>query len=162
MNAHISLYKETLEIILDVEPDDAMYNRIPDLSLLEPSAELLYGLIHQRYIITKQGMLQMVWNNYIYLLTVCYTKSCFYSIESMKQVNSENVQESIAMIVIFYPVGSTIYQNRVQYDCIVQTVKTFMYHLIPGTRELTVNNFMVSTHTHVSTSNKDSDRFAFW
>lgn len=60
LNAFIPLYKETLEILLDLEPDDAMYNRVPDLSLLEPSAELLYGLIHQRFILTKQGMLQMV------------------------------------------------------------------------------------------------------
>ncbi|GAA5803228.1 hypothetical protein HPULCUR_008705 [Helicostylum pulchrum] len=59
LSSHIQLYKETLEIILDLEPVDAMYNRVPDLSLLEPSAELLYGLIHQRYILTKQGMFQM-------------------------------------------------------------------------------------------------------
>ncbi|KAL7317853.1 casein kinase 2 regulatory subunit [Mucor circinelloides] len=59
LNQHIPLYKETLEVILDLEPDDAMYNRVPDLSLLEPAAELLYGLIHQRYILTKMGMLQM-------------------------------------------------------------------------------------------------------
>lgn len=50
-----------MEIILDLEPVDEMYNRVPDLSLLEPSAELLYGLIHQRYILTKQGMFQMVY-----------------------------------------------------------------------------------------------------
>jgi casein kinase II subunit beta len=56
----VPLYKETLEVILNMEPNDAMYSRIPDLSLLQPSAELLYGLIHQRYIITKDGMLQMV------------------------------------------------------------------------------------------------------
>jgi casein kinase II subunit beta len=60
LNQHIPLYKETLEVILDLEPDDAMYNRVPDLSLLEPAAELLYGLIHQRFILTKMGMLQMV------------------------------------------------------------------------------------------------------
>ncbi|OBZ86156.1 putative casein kinase II subunit beta-2 [Choanephora cucurbitarum] len=59
LSMHISMYKETLEVILDLEPDDAMYNRVPDLSLLEPSAELLYGLIHQRYILTKEGMLSM-------------------------------------------------------------------------------------------------------
>ncbi|KAI8982382.1 casein kinase II, regulatory subunit [Mycotypha africana] len=59
LNQHIPMYKETLEIILDLEPDDEMYSRVPDLSLLEPSAELLYGLIHQRFILTKQGMFQM-------------------------------------------------------------------------------------------------------
>ena len=60
LSSQVPLYKETLEVILNMEPNDAMYSRIPDLSLLQPSAELLYGLIHQRYIITKDGMLQMV------------------------------------------------------------------------------------------------------
>ncbi|PHZ13722.1 casein kinase II beta subunit [Rhizopus microsporus ATCC 52813] len=60
LSSQVPLYKETLEVILNMEPNDAMYSRIPDLSLLQPSAELLYGLIHQRYIITKDGMLQML------------------------------------------------------------------------------------------------------
>ncbi|KAI9243985.1 casein kinase II, regulatory subunit [Sporodiniella umbellata] len=60
LSSQVPLYRETLEIILNMEPNDAMYSRIPDLSLLQPSAELLYGLIHQRYIITKDGLLQML------------------------------------------------------------------------------------------------------
>jgi hypothetical protein len=33
---------------------------IPDISIIESSAELLYGLVHQRFILTKVGMQEMV------------------------------------------------------------------------------------------------------
>ncbi|CAO3644661.1 unnamed protein product [Cunninghamella echinulata] len=60
LSAHAPLYKEALEVILDVEPeDDEMSNKIPDLSLLEPHAKMLYGMIHQRYILTRAGLNQM-------------------------------------------------------------------------------------------------------
>ena len=98
LQSQVPMYKEALEMILDVEPEDdeedededededeeeeedddvAMRdengNRIPstyrrsqqerrnmrmanDLSVIESSAELLYGLIHQRFITSRQGM----------------------------------------------------------------------------------------------------------
>lgn len=33
---------------------------IPDVSIIESSAELLYGLVHQRFILTKPGLTAMV------------------------------------------------------------------------------------------------------
>ncbi len=35
-------------------------HRIPDVSIVEASAELLYGLVHQRYILTRPGLQSMV------------------------------------------------------------------------------------------------------
>lgn len=46
-------------MILDVEPQEDSL-KIPDVSIVESSAELLYGLIHQRYILTRQGLQQML------------------------------------------------------------------------------------------------------
>lgn len=59
LNALVPFYKEALEMILDVEPQEDSL-KIPDVSIVESSAELLYGLIHQRYILTRQGLQQMV------------------------------------------------------------------------------------------------------
>ncbi|GAA5881133.1 hypothetical protein JCM16303_004809 [Sporobolomyces ruberrimus] len=55
----VPFYKEAMEMVLDVEPEEDETHRVPDVSIVESSAELLYGLIHQRYIITRQGLQQM-------------------------------------------------------------------------------------------------------
>lgn len=93
LQSQVPMYKEALEMILDVEPeeddeddeeeeeeeddDDGMlgddrpsgYRRSADrrhlrmssdLSVIESSAELLYGLIHQRYITSRPGIQQML------------------------------------------------------------------------------------------------------
>jgi casein kinase II subunit beta len=96
LQSQVPMYKEALEMILDVEPeeeddddddeeeedeedddgtigDDGVeksvgYRRAgdrrhmrmaSDLSVIESSAELLYGLIHQRYITSRPGIQQM-------------------------------------------------------------------------------------------------------
>ncbi|PGH30909.1 casein kinase II subunit beta [[Emmonsia] crescens] len=92
LQSQVPWYKEALELILDVEPEeyeedeedddededeDAVlgddrppsYRRAgerkharvaSDLSVIESSAELLYGLIHQRYITSRPGIQQML------------------------------------------------------------------------------------------------------
>ncbi|KAL2887994.1 Casein kinase II subunit beta-1 [Ceratocystis lukuohia] len=89
LQSQVDMYKEALEMILDVEPEDdeeeeeeeeddeepsleaqdmrpnqkterRLQKEITsDLSIIESSAELLYGLIHQRYICSRPGMQQM-------------------------------------------------------------------------------------------------------
>lgn len=51
-------YKEALDMVLDVEPTDADL-KVPDVSIVESSAELLYGLVHQRFILTRPGLSAM-------------------------------------------------------------------------------------------------------
>jgi len=58
LNILVPFWKEAMEMVLDVEPEDTL--KIPDVSLVESSAELLYGLVHQRYILTRPGLQTMV------------------------------------------------------------------------------------------------------
>ncbi|CAD6503299.1 BgTH12-02966 [Blumeria graminis f. sp. triticale] len=86
LQTQVAMYKEALEMILDVEPlddneddddddDDVAegsmeaiihreerlrhYRTASDLSTIESSAEMLYGLIHQRFICSRAGIQQM-------------------------------------------------------------------------------------------------------
>ncbi|KAK6079553.1 casein kinase II regulatory subunit [Seiridium cupressi] len=87
LQSQVAMYKEALEMILDVEPEDdddedeeedeeedesiegvdrmrsgerRNHSRIAsDLSVIESSAEMLYGLIHQRFICSRAGIQQM-------------------------------------------------------------------------------------------------------
>ncbi|KAH9951628.1 casein kinase II regulatory subunit-domain-containing protein [Amylocystis lapponica] len=59
LNAMVPFWKEAMEMVLDVEPDEDA-SKIPDVSIVEASAELLYGLVHQRYILTRAGLQAMV------------------------------------------------------------------------------------------------------
>ncbi|KAI8807755.1 casein kinase II, regulatory subunit, partial [Cladochytrium replicatum] len=57
LNQMVQLYNEALDMILDLEPEDP--HHLEKISLIEASAEQLYNLIHQRYVITKQGLQSM-------------------------------------------------------------------------------------------------------
>ncbi|KAH8666457.1 casein kinase II, beta subunit [Xylariales sp. PMI_506] len=87
LSSQVAMYKEALEMILDVEPEDEdeeeeeeeeeedesiegadpmrpgerrNHSRISsNLSAIESSAEMLYGLIHQRFICSRVGIQQM-------------------------------------------------------------------------------------------------------
>lgn len=46
-----------MRLYVTIDEDSA---KIPDVSIVEASAELLYGLVHQRYILTRAGLQAMV------------------------------------------------------------------------------------------------------
>ncbi|KAJ3329389.1 casein kinase 2 regulatory subunit [Blyttiomyces sp. JEL0837] len=54
LNTLVLLYNEALDMILDLEPDPPPTSA--QMTLIESSAEMLYGLIHQRFLLTKQGL----------------------------------------------------------------------------------------------------------
>ncbi|CDR36810.1 CYFA0S01e04676g1_1 [Cyberlindnera fabianii] len=54
LSAVVPFYREALDMILDFEPETAI--PVSDMPLVQHSAELLYGLIHQRFLLTKQGL----------------------------------------------------------------------------------------------------------
>lgn len=61
LSSIVPFYKEALDFILDLEPEHEI--KMSDLALIQHSAEVLYGLIHARYIITKQGA-QLMYEKY--------------------------------------------------------------------------------------------------
>ncbi|PRT56105.1 Casein kinase II subunit beta [Wickerhamiella sorbophila] len=59
LNSLVPRYKEALELILDLEPEVPV--PLPEIPTIEESGELLYGLIHARFIITRPGLQSMAY-----------------------------------------------------------------------------------------------------
>lgn len=107
LQTQVTMYKEALEMILDVEPEDdddddeedeeeeedisgdgrdgvanrhgerRHHSRIAsDLSVIESSAEMLYGLIHQRFICSRAGIQQMSEKYELNHFGVCPRTNC--------------------------------------------------------------------------------------
>ncbi|EPY51624.1 CK2 family regulatory subunit [Schizosaccharomyces cryophilus OY26] len=77
LNLAVPFYNEALDLILDRNNPETLKKL--DMGVVETSAQILYGLIHQRYIITRMGLHQMAEKYSTGIFGCCPRVNCCYT-----------------------------------------------------------------------------------
>ena len=110
-------------------------SKIPDVSIVEASAELLYGLCHQRFILTRAGLQAMVSGSVAHS---CWHQdgdaSPLYRLISMKRVSSGLVLAYTATVAMSYPVDAPICPESTRSSSFAPTVTTYIPRQVVGSK----------------------------
>jgi casein kinase II regulatory subunit len=88
--------------------------KIPDVSIVEASAELLYGLVHQRYVLTRAGLHAMVSEPPWFIIVAVNVNSNAFRRKSTKLVSLARVRECIVWAATLSHVDDRTYQDSRQ------------------------------------------------
>ncbi|KAJ0239858.1 Casein kinase II subunit beta-3 [Hirschfeldia incana] len=125
LSGQVPYYDYALDLILDVESSNSEMFTEEQNELVESAAEMLYGLIHVRYILTTKGMVAMLekYKNYDFgrcPRVFCCGQSCL-------PVGQSDIPRS-STVKIYCPKCEDVYYPRSKYQGSI--LFSFYYHNI--------------------------------
>mmetsp|Transcript_64065 Transcript_64065/g.134694 ORF Transcript_64065/g.134694 Transcript_64065/m.134694 type:complete len:324 (+) Transcript_64065:294-1265(+) len=90
LSAQVPYYEHALNMILDFEDQD---DHLPEdqQPLVETAAQMLYGLIHARFILTGRGMAAMLDKFNAYVYGVCPLKACEEKTQAVLPIGTSDI-----------------------------------------------------------------------